>query len=497
MITRRTVLSLLASVAPILASWPGRALRAAEGAQTWVNDVHARLNRTRVRRVVKPGSVAEMQAAIRRAGENGEAISIAGGRHAMGGQQFGEDTVLLDTTAMARVLAFDSDKGLVEVEAGIQWPALIDYLIREQEGAAGQWGIRQKQTGADRLCLGGSLAANVHGRGLTMKPIVEDVESFVLIDAEGEARTCSRQENTELFRLAIGGYGLFGAIATIKLRLGPRQKLRRVVEIAETDGLMDAFEQRIAEGFLYGDCQFSTDPASDGFLRQGVFSCYQPVDPATPVPAGQAKLSEQDWLKLLYLGHTDKRRAFEAYSSYYLSTSGQVYWSDTHQLSAYIDDYHGILAPQLGAPDRGTEMITEIYVPRPALAEFMVAVQRDFLKHGVDFIYGTIRLIEQDDESFLAWAKQSFACIIFNLHVPHTTAGLDKAAADFRRLIDRALERGGSYFLTYHRWARREQIERCYPQFSEFLRLKRRIDPEERFQSEWYRHYRAMFADEL
>ena len=138
MITRRTVLSLLASVAPILASWPGRALRAAEGAQTWVNDVHARLNRTRVRRVVKPGSVAEMQAAIRRAGENGEAISIAGGRHAMGGQQFGEDTVLLDTTAMARVLAFDSDKGLVEVEAGIQWPALIDYLIREQEGAAGQ-----------------------------------------------------------------------------------------------------------------------------------------------------------------------------------------------------------------------------------------------------------------------------------------------------------------------------------------------------------------------
>jgi hypothetical protein len=29
------------------------------------------------------------------------------------------------------------------------------------------------------------------------------------------------------------------------------------------------------------------------------------------------------------------------------------------------------------------------------------------------------------------------------------------------------------------------------------LRAKRRHDPEERFQSDWYRHYRAMFADVL
>jgi hypothetical protein len=40
-------------------------------------------------------------------------------------------------------------------------------------------------------------------------------------------------------------------------------------------------------------------------------------------------------------------------------------------------------------------------------------------------------------------------------------------------------------------------VEACYPQFAEFLRLKREFDPDERFQSEWYRHYRAMFADAL
>lgn len=36
------------------------------------------------------------------------------------------------------------------------------------------------------------------------------------------------------------------------------------------------------------------------------------------------------------------------------------------------------------------------------------------------FGIGTIRLIERDDETFLAWARQPYACVIFNLHVVHT-----------------------------------------------------------------------------
>ena len=95
----------------------------------------------------------------------------------------------------------------------------------------------------------------------------------------------------------------------------------------------------------------------------------------------------------------------------------------------------------------------------------------------VDCIYGTIRLIERDDESFLAWAKQPYACTIFNLHTPHTPEGREHSAAAFRRLIDIAARRGGSWFLTYHTFGTRDQILRCYPQFPEFLRLKRQLRP--------------------
>jgi hypothetical protein len=231
-----------------------------------VNDIHSRLNATRVDEVVRVESVEDLRRIVRSPAAGRKGISIAAGRHAMGGQQFGEGTVLLDMNGMNRVLGLDAERGLVEAEAGAQWPALIARLLAAQAGRRPQWGIVQKQTGADRLSLGGALSANVHGRGLALKPIVGDVESFLLVNAEGDLLRCSRTENAELFRLAIGGYGLFGVIARVTLRLAPRRKVQR---------LAAAFERRIAEGFLYGDFQYATDEHSPDFLRRGVFSCYR------------------------------------------------------------------------------------------------------------------------------------------------------------------------------------------------------------------------------
>ena len=114
-------------------------------------------------------------------------------------------------------------------------------------------------------------------------------------------------------------------------------------------------------------------------------------------------------------------------------------------------------------------MISELYVPRQDLPRFMAEVATDFRQHGTPVIYGTVRLIERDGESFLTWARQPWACIVFNLHVDHTPAGIACAAAAFRRLIDRALALGGSFYLTYHRWATRDQVETAYPQFPAFL----------------------------
>lgn len=454
-----------------------------------VNDIHGRLNATRVRAVVDVRNVADALEVIHAAGPN-DAICIAGGRHAMGGQQFAENGLLLDTRRFDRVLALDTEQGLVEVESGIQWPALVSRLHELQPGSAAPWTIRQKQTGADRLSIGGALSANVHGRGLTMCPFIADVDSFTIVDANGVLRRCSRTENRELFRLTIGGYGLFGFIATVTLRLVRRRRLRRDVEMITTDRLMDAFDQRIRAGHLYGDFQFAIDARSADFLRRGILSTYAPAPERGGEPRAGLTLNAAQWRQLLLLAHVDKTRAFELYAAHYVASSGQEYWSDEHQLSIYLDDYHTDVDARLasyGYDAAGTEMITELYVPPERLEAFLGAAREDFRQHDIDVIYGTVRLIERDDETFLPWARQRSVGVIFNVHTPHTPEGLGRSAATFRRLIDHAIAEGGSYYLTYHRHARRDQLLACYPELPEMLRLKRAYDPTGKFQSEWYR----------
>lgn len=458
-----------------------------------VNDHHSRLNPTLVERVERPDSVATLRRLLRRADADGHPVCIAGGRHAMGGQQFAAGAMLLDMTSMDRVLAFDRDEGLVDVEAGICWPELFAWLARAQGGGWPQWGIRQKQTGADRLSVGGALSANAHGRGLTLKPFIDDVESFTLLGADGRVRTCSRDRNRELFSLAIGGYGLFGIITTAKLRLMRRVKMQRLVSVIDIAALLPTLENRIADGCLYGDFQFAIDPLSDDFLRKGVFSCYRPIPDDAVIRKQQMELKTGDWMHLLYLAHKDKRRAFESYSHYYLSTHGQRYWSDSHQLTEYLNDYHRQLDARLGPSGCGTELITELYVPRQKLVSFMGDVRDDLRDSEANVIYGTIRFIEPDEESFLPWARAPYACIVFNLHTAHAETALNRTAADFRRLIDHAIQHGGSYYLTYHRFASRRQVLSCYPEIARFLDLKRQYDPDERFQSDWYRHLKSLF----
>src|SRR5438034_7179719 len=339
--TRRKVLASVARAAAGLALLPFAQPRA--HSSVLVNDIHSQLNPTRVDRIVAIDSEATLRAALAAARSEGKPVCIGGGRHAMGGQQFAEDAILLDVRPMRRIIELDAEHGVVEAEAGIEWPELIEGLIAMQRGQSAPWGIIQKQTGADRLTLGGALGANIHGRGLALKPIIGDIESFTLMHADGRLSTCSRSENRELFRLVIGGYGLFGVVTRVRLRLMRRTKLERVVRIIEIDDLMPAFAERISQGYLYGDCQFSTDASSDTYLRKGVFACYRPLPADAPMPAEQKELGEAQWRELYHHSHADTRRAYEAYTSYYLATSGQRYWSDSSQLSVYIDDYHADL----------------------------------------------------------------------------------------------------------------------------------------------------------
>ena len=144
-------------------------------------------------------------------------------------------------------------------------------------------------------------------------------------------------------------------------------------------------------------------------------------------------------------------------------------------------------------------MISELYVPRERLADFMAAVADEFRANSTN----TSSTDDPADRARrgvvprrgrpTAGRASSSTCACRT-----GPRGSRARPTDFRGLIDLpAIERGGKYYLTYHRWARRDQVETCHPQFVDFLRAKREHDPDGRFESDWYRHYAAVFADAL
>ena len=460
---------------------------------TLVNDVHTGWNPTWVDQVEQPTSAAEVQALIKAARKRGKIISVSGSRHATGGQQFARHSVLVDMRRMNRVLDFDAKSGVLGVEGGIEWPDLIQGYLKAQ-GSAPLWGIRQKQGGGDHMTLGGALSANAHGHCLGAPPLIGDVEWIEITSNDKQPQRCSRTEEKELFSLAIGGYGLFGIITAIGLRLTLRRKVRRNVEaltLAEADALV---EKRAADGAAFGYFQYNSDETSLDFMRTGILTTYEPVGPDTPSGEANGDIDEAPLASLLALAHKDRRSAYTHYAKFELSKNGNVEWSDLHQLSSYPSGYHASLNLSVGGERKGADLIWEFYVPRNELITFLEEARRAMLKSETPLIYGTVRFIEQDRDSFLAWAKKRCACVILTPHFSGDAPGIRKATDLYRQLAQAAVRHGGSFYLTYNRFAGRSEIDAAYPQFSDFLGLKRKYDPNELFQSDWYRHYRDLYA---
>lgn len=460
-----------------------------------LNDIQSRLNAVEMARVASPKTPAEVADVLRAAAERGVAVCPAGALHAMGGQQFAEGGVSLSSAALTGVGPLDADSRAVWVQSGVRWRSLVDWLGRRQMGERESLSIIQKQTGADELTIGGALSANVHGRVLGRKPIADDIAAFRITGADGVRRLCDREHNPDLFRAAIGGYGLFGFVDSVLLRLQPRTRLVRRVREVRTEDAANILGEQSARGAAYGDFQYMTDEADADFMRKGILSAYFPDGSDSEIPDGQLGLSLDDWTRLYYLAHADKARAYAEYAAHYLRTDGQLYMSDEHQFSPYLPDAGDMLARRLGWSPFRSLMITELYVPRAAFPRFMESARTATLETGANVVYGTVRLIESERETALPWATQNWACVIFNLLVKHSPSGISDAKTQFRALIDLALAEGGRYYLTYHRWARRDQIERAYPEMRGFLALKDRYDPSGVFDSEWHRALRRTLGD--
>lgn len=199
---------------------------------------------------------------------SGKSIGIRGAGCSYGDAAINAEGIVLELSRMNRVLQWDPEEGIVTIEPGVTVRQLWQYVIED-----GWW--PPVVPGTMFVTLGGALAMNIHGKNnWKIGPIGDHVVEFTIMTAGAELRICSRESNSELFHAAIGGFGMFGAIISITL------KLKRVysglldveaLSVKNFDHLLEVFESRLdTADYLVGwvDC-FGTGNALGRGLVHG------------------------------------------------------------------------------------------------------------------------------------------------------------------------------------------------------------------------------------
>jgi decaprenylphospho-beta-D-ribofuranose 2-oxidase len=201
------------------------------------NDV-ARLNLTAVREVIQPTTENEIRDAVLKAAASGAKVTIAGKRHSMGGQTLYPDSITIDMLRFNKIITLDEANRILTVQSGATWNDIQQFL--NPHGLA----VLVMQ-GPNVFTVGGSISVNAHGWDMRDGPVGASVEWFRILLADGSIRRCSRQENSELFHLVIGGYGLFGVILDVGLRVTDNSAYTAAVSELDYSQLPAFFEDEI------------------------------------------------------------------------------------------------------------------------------------------------------------------------------------------------------------------------------------------------------------
>ena len=445
-------------------------------------DDASRMNRTKVAEVVaveQDPAAAERQLAglLERARAEGLCVSIAGTRHSMGGHTIYPGGLVIDMLPF-RHMELDAERDILHVQAGARWSEVIPYLDRRRRSVA----VMQSD---NTFSVGGSLSVNCHGWQFGRPPIASTVESFRLMKADGQIVRCSREENRELFSLVLGGYGLFGIILDVDLKVVPNERYRLEQFIVPVDDALATFEAQVGQkpdvAMVYA--RMSIVPKN--FLDEVILNvlCRDPsADGLTP------DLAEPELVAL-------RRSLFRG--SVGSEYGKELRWNAEARLQPHLSGRHFSRNQLLNEGSdifqnrttESTDILHEYFVPPKNVERFVLDVRNIIPRHGGNLLNVTVRGIETDDDTFLRYADQRMFSFVMLFNQPRTQEADARMEAMTQELIESALAAGGRYYLPYRLHATPEQFQRAYPRAREFFALKRKYDPEEVFQNQFYLKY--------
>jgi FAD-linked oxidoreductase len=211
--------------------------RTAGGATAWRN--WAGNVAAHPRRVVTPGSVAELAEVIRRAAEAGSRVKAVGSGHSFTPAAV-TDGVLIRPERLTAVREIDTAAGTVTVEAGLTLRRL-NRLLDGVGLSLTNMGDIMEQT------VAGAVSTGTHGTGRDSGAIAAQITALELVTADGRVLTCSARENPEVFAAARIGLGALGVIGSITFAVEPAFLLNAREEPMSFDRVMAEFDQLVAD----------------------------------------------------------------------------------------------------------------------------------------------------------------------------------------------------------------------------------------------------------
>ena len=163
--------------------------------------------------IVRAADASDVIATVRFAGEQGLDLSIRGGGHNVAGFSTNDGGVVLDLSRM-RDVRIDPKRRVARVSGGATWGD-VDHA-GSAFGLATPSGVIST-TGVGGLTLGGGFGHLTRRYGLT----IDNLISADLVTADGELKTVSAEENSDLFWAIRGGGGNFGVVTSFEFRLHP------------------------------------------------------------------------------------------------------------------------------------------------------------------------------------------------------------------------------------------------------------------------------------
>lgn len=442
-------------------------------------DDASRLNETQVREfwpVPSDTKEAEAQIAalLTRARTNRWKVSIAGARHSMGGHTFYPGGVVINMLPFKR-LELDVERRILKAQAGALWEDIIDFLDPHGLSVA----VMQSN---NSFSVGGSISVNCHGWQYGRGPIASTVESFRLMKADGSIVRCNRQENPELFSLVLGGYGLFGVILDVELRVVPNQRYRLEQHVVSTADALSVFDSEVKERPNVQMVYARMNVAKKKFLAEAVLNAFFVEDGEIP------GLSEPGLVKI--------RRAV------FRGSIGDDYgkrfrWSAETKLQPWLRSdvfsRNGLLNESVevfqNRSATTTDILHEYFVPRRRLASFVDDLRTIIPQHTPDLLNVTVRAVNTDKDTYLRYAREPVIALVMLFVQQRDQDGEQGMQALSRKLIESVIRHDGAYYLPYRLHATSDQFHRAYPMASDFFAKKREYDPEELFQNRFYLKY--------